>query len=293
MGVEIQQLEMERDRLGEGPLWDPRDDLLYWVDILGCRIRCLDPATGEIKNWSVPEMIGCLALRESGGAVVALQSGFYFFDFETGEVTPIVNPEPGEERTRFNDGKVDRQGRFLAGSMNMNGIKDGLGLGSLYRLNTDLSLDVLRDDVVLSNGPCFSPDGGTFYFADTAHRTIWAYDYDGDSGALSNMRTFVELEPLGAVPDGATVDADGCLWSTLVTPGQIGCFSPDGELVRRIDLPTDHPSSVMFGGPNLDVLYVTSIHESPFFTSDNDANGYLYAIHGLDTVGLPEPRFAG
>ncbi len=238
-------------------------------------------------------MIGCLALRESGGAVIALQSGLYFFDFETGEVTSIINPEPGGNRTCFNDGKVHRQGHFLAGSMNMNGIWDGLGLGSLYRLNTDLSLDVLREDVVLSNGPCFSLDGDTFYFADTAHQTIWVYDYDCDTGALSNMRTFVELEPLGAVPNGATVDADGCLWSTLVTPGQIGCFSPDGELMRRIDLPTDHPSSVMFGGPDLDILYVTSIRESRFFKSDNEENGNLFAIHELDTVGIPEPSFAG
>jgi len=143
-------------------------------------------------------MIGCMALRESGGAVIALQSGFYLFDFERGDATLIFDPEPGEERTRFNDGKVDRQGRFLAGSMNLNGIKDGLGLGTLYRLNTDFSLDTLRDDVVLSNGPCFSPVGGTFYFADTAHRTIWAYDYESDTGALSNMRTFVDFEPLMA-----------------------------------------------------------------------------------------------
>lgn len=293
MGIEVQQVDVERDRLGEGPLWDPQDQVLYWVDILGCRIRCLNPATGEITNWRVPEMIGCMALREAGGAVITLQSGFYFFDFESGATTPIVDPEPGEERTRFNDGKVDRQGRFLAGSMNLNGIKDGLGLGSLYRLNTDLSLDVLRDNVVLSNGPCFSPDGRTFYFADTAHRTIWAYDYDNDTGALSNMRTFVDLEELDAVPDGATVDSEGCLWSTLVSPGQIGRFSPDGELMQRIDLPTDHPSSVMFGGPDLDILYVTSIYESRFFKSDNEANGHLYAIHGLDTIGLPEPRFAG
>ena len=293
MAIEIQQIKMEPDRLGEGPLWDPQDQVLYWVDILGCKIRCLDPATGEIRDWLVPDMIGCMALRESGGAVVAAQSGFYFFDFESGATTPIVDPEAGEKRTRFNDGKVDRQGRFLAGSINLNGIKDGLGLGSLYRLNTDLSLEVLRDNVVLSNGPCFSPDGGTFYFADTAHRTIWAYDYDGETGALSHMRTFIDLNELDAVPDGATVDSEGCLWSTLVSPGQIGQFSAAGELLRRIDIPTDLPSSVMFGGPDLDILYVTSIRESRFFKSDNDSNGCLFAIHGLDTVGLPEPRFAG
>ena len=122
MSVEIRRLDTERDRLGEGPLWDPRDGVLYWVDSNGCRVRRLDPASGEVRDWPVPERIGSLALRESGDAVIALKSGFHFLDFESGAATPIVDPEAGEERTRFNDGKVDRQGRFLAGSMDMPGM---------------------------------------------------------------------------------------------------------------------------------------------------------------------------
>lgn len=145
----------------------------------------------------------------------------------------------------------------------------------------------------ISNGACFSPDGETFYFADSPRRTIWAYDYEGATGALSNMRTFIDLHLLDALPDGATVDEDGCLWCALVTQGRIGCFSPEGELIRLIDVPTDHPSSVNFGGPDLDVLYVTSIWEFEDMKTENEADGRLFAIHGLDTVGLPEPRFAG
>ena len=232
-----------------------------------------------------------MALRESGGAVIALKSGFHFFDFEGGTATPIIDPEQGEGRTRFNDGKVDRQGRFLAGSMDMPGMN--AFRGSLYRLDPDLKLTRLRENVGVSNGPCFSPDGNTFYFADSPRKMIWAYDYDGATGDLSNMRTFIDLEPLDAIPDGATVDADGCLWSALVSRGRIGCFSPDGELVRTIEVPTDHPSSVMFGGPGLDVLYVTSIWEWLQVKTENDADGHLFAIHGLETAGLPEPRFAG
>ena len=292
MSVEIRRLDTERDRLGEGPLWDPRDEVLYWIDSNGCRVRRLDPASGEVRDWPVPERIGSLALRESGGAEIALKSGFHFLDFESGAVTPIVDPEAGEERTRFNDGKVDRRGRFLAGSMD-----DAPGAnafrGALYRLDPDLKATRLREGVGISNGPCFSPDGGTFYFADSPRRTIWAHDYDGATGEISNMRVFAGPETLDAVPDGATVDADGCVWSALVSRGRIGCFSPDGELVRAVDTPTDHPSSVMFGGPGLDVLYVTSIWEWQREKTGNDADGRLFAVYGLGATGLPEPRFAG
>jgi L-arabinonolactonase len=293
-GVEIEAIDCEPDKLGEGPLWDPRERVLWWVDILGQRVRRLDPATGAVRAWPVPDLVGCMALREAGGAVLALKSGFHFLDPGSGAVTPVVDPEPGLEGNRFNDGKVDRQGRFLAGTMNMNGIRDGLGTGALYRLNPDRTVDVLRRGMVLTNGPCFSPDGRTFYLTDTARRVIWAFDYDpAPGGALANERVFVDCAAIDAVPDGATVDAEGCLWSTLVKPGQVGRFSPDGELVRTVDLPVDHPSSVMFGGPDLDVLYLTSIREARFFRSDHPGAGRLYAIRGLGVRGLPEPRFKG
>ena len=293
MGIDIRRIETERDRLGEGPLWDGQNQILYWVDIVGQRIRRLDPSTGEVVNWPVPDMIGCMALRESGGAVITLRFGFHFFDFESGTATSIVEPEAVEAQTRFNDGKVDRQGRFLAGSMEVADSGDETGLGALYRLDTDLRLETLRENVKISNGACFSPDGGTFYFADTPRHTIWAYDYDAATGALSKMRTFIDLRPIDAWPDGATVDANGCLWTALVTQGRIGCYSPDGELIRMVDVPTDHPSCPMFGGPDLDVLYVTSIWEFEGVKSGNENDGHLFAIHGLDAVGLPEPRFAG
>ena len=167
MGIDIRRIDTKRDLLGEGPVWDPQDQVLYWVDIVGRRIRRLNPLTGDVLNWPVADMIGCMALRESGGAVIALKSGFHFFDFEKGTATPIIDPEAGESGTRFNDGTVDRQGRFLAGSMEMTDTGDETGLGALYRLNPDLRLETLRGDVKIANGACFSPDGKTFYFADT------------------------------------------------------------------------------------------------------------------------------
>ena len=291
--MDIQRIDIDRDLLGEGPVWDPQGRVLYWVDISGCRIRRYDPLTGEVANWPVPDLIGCMALREAGGAVIALRSGFHFFDFESGETRPIFELEAGEDRTRFNDGTVDRQGRFIAGSMEMSDTGNETGLGALYRLNADLQVDILRENIKIANGACFSPDGHTFYFADTPRQMIWAYDYDETTGALSEMRTFIDLRPFDAWPDGATVDADGCLWTALVTQGRIGRYSSDGVLLQMIDLPTDHPSCVAFGGTKLDVLYVTSIWEFEGVKGDNVNDGHLFMIHGLDARGLPEPRFAG
>ncbi len=292
MSIKIERIGDTRDELGEGPLWDPFDKVLYWVDSMGCVIHRLDPASGERRDWPVPGQIGSMALREQGGAVLALENGFHFFDFDKSEATLIADPESDEPRTRFNDGKVDRKGRFIAGTMSRE-IRDQ-GLGSLYRLNPDLTVETLETDVIVSNGPCFSPDGGTFYFSDSARRAISAYDYDQDTGAISNKRLFVSTERMQTAPDGATVDADGYVWSALVRSGQIGRFAPDGKPEMVIDMPTPHPSSVMFGGPNLDIIYVTSISRTHGLdASDNPLAGCLYAVHGTGAKGIPEPRFAG
>ena len=291
MAVEIVRVGETADTLGEGPLWDVAEQALYWVDSTGCLIHRLDPATGERRDWRVPGAIGSMALRAGGGAVIALETGFHLFDFENGKASPVIDPEADEARTRFNDGKVDRQGRFLCGSMART--MRTQGLGSLYRLDPDLSLRKLAGDIAVSNGPCFSPDGATFYFADSTRLVIYAYDYDQSCGAIANRRVFADFAALDTAPDGATVDAEGNLWSALVRSGQIGCFAPDGRSLRKLAMPCALPSSVMFGGPDLDVLYVTSIRDSGNRTAFGEHDGGLFAVTGLDARGLPEPRFAG
>jgi L-arabinonolactonase len=291
MTIEIARIGDSVDRLGEGPLWDADEQALYWVDSTGCAIHRLDWQTRERSDWPVPGAIGSMALRTGGGALIALESGFHLFDFHTGEARPIGDPEANDPRTRFNDGKVDRQGRFLCGSMGREIRNEGLG--SLYRVDADLSIHKLMDDIAVSNGPCFSPDGATFYFADSPRRVIHAFDYDQDTGGIANRRTFADLAPLDTAPDGATVDAEGNVWSALVRSGQIGRFSPDGKLQMRIDMPCALPSSVMFGGPDLDILIVTSIRDSGNRIVDGPADGGLFAVTGHGAKGLPEPRFAG
>jgi len=187
---------------------------------------------------------------------------------------------------------VDRQGRFVAGSMDM----DEAGAnGALYRLDTDLSVHVLERDIICSNGPCWSPDGKTFYFTDTWSEEISAYDYDVETGTPAKKRKFASFKEIGGAPDGATVDSEGFVWSAAVYSGQIVRFAPDGGIDRIIKTPVLKVTSVAFGGPDLDVLFVTSMARPPLprFPEDGPMAGHLFAIHGLGATGVPERRFAG
>jgi len=278
--------------LGEGPLWDVREQRIYWIDSVGAKIYRAKPDGSDVEQWGVEAKIGSFALRERGGAILALQSGFHLFDFETGRSSLIANPDPGDSRVRLNDGKVDRRGRFVAGSMDTT---EQTGLGILYRIDPDLSIHRLDRGIVVSNGPCWSPDSEIFYFSDSRSHAIWAYDYDLDTGNVANKRKFATLEGDDGLPDGATVDAEGYVWSVGVYHGKILRFAPDGSLDRRIEFPVKCVSSVMFGGPDLDVLYVTSMAKSPVPDGPQDGplGGSLFAIRGLGVKGLPETRFAG
>ena len=220
--------------LGEGPLWDVDEQRLYFIDSFGCNVfRCTHDGR-EVRAWDVPSTIGSMALRKKGGAVVSLEDGFYSLDFDSGDVELIVNPEPGKDGNRLNDGKVDKRGRFIAGSMDK--VEDGPN-GALYRLDPDLSLHTLDSGIIVSNGPCWSPDGSIFYFADSWSGEIWAYDYDLDSGGVSNRRTFTKIDTsTGGAADGATVDAEGCLWNAQVYDGKVIRYAPDGAVDRVIDL---------------------------------------------------------
>ena len=279
--------------LGEGPLWDVAEQRLYWIDSLGKAVHSCDADAGNSRSWSVPEHIGSLALRESGGAIVSLRDGFYTIDFNTGVTTKIVDPDPGKPRIRMNDGKVDRQGRFVAGYMDY---EESDGLCSLFRLDPDHTVTKLDDGIICSNGPCWSPDGKIFYFADTSRRDIWAYDYDVATGNATNRRAFASFLEAGlrGLPDGATVDAEGFVWSTSVYDGKLARFAPDGSLARVVGLPIENATSLTFGGPNLDIAFVTSMARAVkgVVPAEREAGG-LFAVYGLGVRGIAEPRFKG
>ncbi|AEH88452.1 MULTISPECIES: SMP-30/gluconolactonase/LRE family protein [Mesorhizobium] len=280
--------------LGEGPLWDVEQERLYWIDSFDGRVFRATADGREIRSWDVPMKIGSMALRkDGGGAVVSLQRGFHLLDFATGEVTLIHDPEPDKPMNRLNDGKVDRHGRFFAGSMDT--MEEGPS-GGLYRLDPDFSVTRIDSGIICSNGPCWSPDDRTFYFADTWTGEIWAYDYDIATGTATNRRTFTRVDTSrGGAADGSTVDAEGYLWNALVYDGRLVRYAPDGSIDRIIDMPVKKITSVMFGGPKLDTLYVTSMAKPPLprFPGDGVLRGSLFAITGLGVTGVPEPRFGG
>jgi L-arabinonolactonase len=304
--LKIDMIVDAKNNLGEGPLWDVREQQLYWVDSLDRFIHRCDADGKNHRTWPLPADIGSMALRENGGAVLSLSNGFHFFDFETGEATLVADPESGSSRIRLNDGKVDRRGRFVAGSMDR---QETEPLGSVYQLGPDRKVSILDRNIVVSNAPCWSPDGRTFYFADSIRGEIYAYDYDLETGVASGRRLFVSTADDPGVPDGGTVDAEGYVWSAQIVGGRIVRYAPDGRVDRTIEFPVATLTSVMFGGPNLDVLYVTTmgkpsvgvveyvkshpIQPGKSLHPGDQGLGGLFAVYGLGVKGLPEPRYAG
>ena len=289
--LRIELLIDAKAALGEGPLWDVDEKRLYWIDSLGPAVHVCDASGGDRRSWPLPEPIGSLALRKQGGAVLALKSGFHFLDFKTGAVSRIVEPDPGKPRIRMNDGKVDRRGRFVAGYMDT---EERDPLCGLFSLAPDFGLSRLDDGLICSNGPCWSPDDRVFYFADTTRKVIYAYDYDLATGKVANRRVFASFETLRGYPDGATVDAEGFVWSVEVYSGRLVRFAPDGTVDRMVGLPVGSTTSITFGGPDLDIAFITSMARpiAGVHPKEREAGG-LFAVHGLGVRGLPEQRFGG
>jgi sugar lactone lactonase YvrE len=288
--MKITRLPLPRCSVGEGPVWDEGEQALYYIDILEKRVFRWDPASGDHRSWAVPAMIGSMALREQGGAIVSLPDGIHALDFESGEVTPFALFNPPDPATQLADGKVDRAGRFLFGTSHRQA-KDPIG--GLYTLGPDGSITQLDDGVTLGNGPCFSPDSLTLYHADSMRQAIYAYDYDLARGTASNRRVFFDTTDYGPIPDGATIDADGNMWVAICEGGVVLCLSPAGEVKQVIEMPTKLPASCMFFGPDLDRLFVPSIDPSFLGREPAEGDGWCYVIDGLGVRGLPEPRYRG
>ncbi|OCC24712.1 calcium-binding protein [Croceicoccus estronivorus] len=287
------------NQLGEGPVWDVAEQRLYWIDSMKNQIWRCSADGSDVRTWELPAAIGSLALRENGGALLALETGLHFFDFDSEKLELVAHPEEGQENVRLNDGKVDSLGRFIVGSLDMETVFDPPARpdrrGALYRLDTDLSLHRLESGMSVSNGPCWSPDQSTFYFTESTDDTIFAYDWDAKSGVASNKREFARLAA-NCIPDGATVDEEGYLWSAAngaySGKGELRRYAPDGSLDRIVTMPTPKPTSLMFGGPDLDILFVTGMN-IPSEVPETPFDGKLFAVHGLGVRGLPERRFGG
>jgi len=288
--MKITRIDLPRCKVGEGPVWDVAEQALYYIDILEKRVFRWHPDSGDHRAWDVPEMIGSMALRESGGAIVALPDGIHSLDLESGEVVPLALIDPPEPRIQLADGKVDRAGRFVFGTSHRQAQEP---IGGLWSLGTDGRIAQLDSGIILGNGPCFSPDNRTLYHADSMRQTIYAYDYDIGTGTAANRRVFFDSTEYGPIPDGATIDASGDMWLAICEGGVVLRLSPEGEVRQVIEMPTRLPASCMFFGPHLDRLFVPSIDPSFLGREPDEADGWCYVIDGLGVTGLPEPRYRG
>lgn len=278
------------DILGESPIWHEREQTLYWVDVRRPAIRRLDHASGHVDSWSMPDLVGSIAFAEEGCLLVALPDRIALFESATGKLETVASPHARIPDHRFNDGRCDRQGRFWVGTMhNITRAPEGV----LYRFDRERGeLITAKTGIHIPNSLAWSPDGRTMYFADSLRYAIFAYDFDTASGRMSNERTFVETRAPG-FPDGSTVDRDGYLWNAEFNAWRVVRYTPDGHIDRLIELPVERPTSCTFGGPDLDVLYVTTA--SQWMTErELAAQPMAGALLAIDTGvrGLPEPRLA-
>ncbi|HYD98969.1 MAG TPA: SMP-30/gluconolactonase/LRE family protein [Alphaproteobacteria bacterium] len=281
-----------RNELGEGPVWSPRHRMLFWTDIQGRALWRHEPATGRTELAPLPQRLGCYALTADGGALGAFADGLRPFDPLTGAAGALIPVEADRPTTRFNDGRTDRQGRLVAGTLNESADREPIA--AVYRVDADLGVTRLFGGVRIANGLCFSPDGRTLYFADTILGTLDAFDYDPATGTPSNRRTLVAKGALPGGPDGAVVDAEGFIWNARFGGGCIARIAPDGRIDRVVAMPVSQPTCPAFGGDDLETLYVTTAWEgmdAAARAAEPQAGGLFAFTPGVR--GLPEPLFAG
>jgi L-arabinonolactonase len=279
--------------LGEGATWCARSGRFYWTDIEGARLWRYDPREQRSTFWKMPERLATFALcADPHYVLLGLASRLAFFDLATGDITPVVDVEPGLN-TRVNDGRCDRQGRFVFGTKDEG--SPVRPIGGFYRLNHDLTLERLPLPApAISNSIAFSPDGTTMYYCDSPTREIRACNYAAD-GSVSRDRRFVKLaDDTTGEPDGSTVDTEGGLWNAHWGGGRVVRYAPDGRETERVRVPTAQPSCVALGGARLGTLYVTSARiglDHAALSEDSRAGGVFIAT--LAHRGVPEPVFAG
>ncbi len=290
MGSTVDVASAHRCVHAEGPIWSEQRGALYWTDIESKTLWRLEPPSGTAIRWNMRQKVCSLALREQGGLLIAFEKGLSFYDLDRQAEKKIAEVETGLPTTRLNDGRCDRQGRFVVGGFD----SSEKGLSAAYRLDHDLSLHRLFGGLSSANSTCFSLDGRTMYYADSPQAAIWAFDYDPDTGTPGTRRVFADFRGQPGVPDGSVIDADGCLWNAQWNGSRVVRYRPDGRIDRVIEVPCRNPTSLAFGGSDLDILYITT---SRLTLSAEEARlqplaGTLLAVRP-GVKGLPETRFAG
>lgn len=286
----IEVVAGNRALLAESPTWDEADGSLLWVDILRGEVHRFHPdGNGDRLVARLPIPVGSVMGRRSSGLVVAAGMGFALLDESSGELTWLATVDRGD---RLNDARCDPAGRIWGGTLT---VAQRQGAAGLYRLDPDHRLAMVLDDVTLSNGLGWSPDGSRLYYADTVTERVDVFDYDLATGRMSGRRPFVDLHEFPGRPDGLTVDAEGGVWVTMARGGTVRRFDSAGHLNEVLTMPLPFVTSCTFGGERLRDLYVTTtcvgLGEAEL-TEYPQAGGVL-RISDVGVTGLPASRFAG
>ena len=289
--MKIRPLNDIKADLGEGPVWDEKNQTIYWLDILNGLIHEYEFETGRGQHFSVGEMIGSYALTDKGNMIIASKSGFGYIDKINGTYKLLAAPEKHLPNNRFNDGKCDPKGRFWAGSMSLIGEKE---VGTLYKFENSIAVPMIKG-VSISNGLAWSLDSKIMYYIDTPTRQVVGYDFDMEQGQISNKRVIITLDEGSGYPDGMTIDAEGMLWIAHWDGWRISRWDPSsGNLLMEIKMPASQITSLTFGGPNLDKIFVTSAKtglDNKTLESQPLA-GSIFEIADLGIKGLIGARFS-
>ena len=284
--MNIELLYDSKATLGEGPIWDARTQNLYWIDILKKQVYAGGDVLAELD-----EFIGCIAPRQSGGLILTKRASFASLEFDPVRTALILSLSNEPTNNRFNDGKCDPRGRFLAGTMDIN---EKNPTGSLYSFDGK-SVTKILDDITISNGMAWSPDHKTFYYIDTPTRIVRAFDYDSETGGIANPRAAVSVPEVLGWPDGMTSDTQGNLWIAMWGGAKMTKWNPNtGELLEQIPVPALNVSSCVFGGKNMNELYITSARKGldEAALAKYPLTGGVFRLE-TDVEGMPTFEFAG
>jgi sugar lactone lactonase YvrE len=290
--AEIEHVLAVQCEAGESPRWDAEGQLLYWADIVDPHLYCFNPQTRELNTYPCSVPVTGIGLRKAGGLILASKTGLYLLDASFQTYTFLVDPEAHKPNVRFNDGMVDRQGRYWAGTLNETDFSKPDG--SLYRLDPDGTLHTVDTSLNVPNGMGWSPDDKTMYLVDSGAQVIYSYDFDASAGTIANRRVFAQVPSQDGMPDGLTVDSVGGVWIGHWGGGHLKRYDPEGKLERKIQLPVQNVTTCMFGGPDLDELYICTA----WFLLNQDERRAQPGAGDLFRVktgfrGVVEPKFLG
>ncbi len=275
-------------QLGETPVWNSEEDVLYWIDIEGKAVNAYSPAGGMNRTFEVSELIGCIALAPTG-LILATGEDIVRFGPDGIPMEMIHAQVFEDDKVRFNDGRVDRYGRLYVGTMDL---RERDPLGRLYLVHSDGTSEMVLDSLVVSNGLDFSQDGSRLYHIDSSTQGVDVYNVDAESGRIFHRSRLFEVPKRFGEPDGLVIDAENCLWMSMWGGGKVVHFDLSGKVLEQVEMPVSQPTGITFGGEELDQLYIcsASVGLNPAELHAQPLSGSLFCLDA-GVAGIPSNRF--